>query len=232
MTKYNVAIDHGHGMETPGKETPIMPDIGRRIKEKEFNSGVALKLMSALTRCGIGYTDVAPGLTDIPLAQRSAKANTVKADILVSIHYNAFDGKFDTNKGGLCVFHYPGSIEGARLAKCIHKYLKLGTKQLDRGVLSQDFHMLRVPKMPSALSENGFMDDRFDASLMLSTDFQTEVAEEHCQGICEYLNMPYIKPVPKKIYRVQVGAFTIKANANALVNKLKTQGYNGYIVEG
>lgn len=37
MAKYNVALDDGHGLETAGKETPIIPELGRRIKENEFN---------------------------------------------------------------------------------------------------------------------------------------------------------------------------------------------------
>ena len=194
MSKYIVALDDGHGLETIGKETPIMPDISRRIKENEFNHAVKVKLMETLKRCDINTVDCSPSRIDTPLAQRSKVANDAKADILVSIHYNAFDGKFDTHQGGLCIFHYPGSTKGKKLAECIHKYLKNGTKQIDRGVLSQDFHMLRVTKMPAVLSENGFMDDRYDASLMLNESFQTEVAEEHCQGICEYLGVVYISP--------------------------------------
>lgn len=34
-----------------------------------------------------------------------------------------------------------------------------------------------------------------------------------------------------KLYRVQVGAFSQKANADALLAKLKTEGYSGFIVE-
>lgn len=36
-------------------------------------------------------------------------------------------------------------------------------------------------------------------------------------------------PTEKKYYRVQVGAFTKKASADALLTKLKADGYNGYI---
>ena len=59
-----------------------------------------------LVRCGIGYVDVAPGQVDVPLADRVRVANSAKADIYVSIHYNAYDGKWDSTKGGIETYHY------------------------------------------------------------------------------------------------------------------------------
>ena len=36
----------------------------------------------------------------------------------------------------------------------------------------------------------------------------------------------------KTIYRVQVGAYAVKANADKMLAKLKSDGYDGFIVEG
>jgi hypothetical protein len=42
----------------------------------------------------------------------------------------------------------------------------------------------------------------------------------------------YLKEEPKKqLYRVQVGAFSVKSNAENLLSKLRTDGYSGFIVE-
>src|SRR5690554_171136 len=102
-------------METPGNRTPFIPELGRQIQENEFNHAVKEKLKSALQRCSIDYVDVSPERTDTPLATRVNRANNANADIFVSIHYNAYDGKFDTNRGGLCVFHHPN--KDGRLAR-------------------------------------------------------------------------------------------------------------------
>jgi N-acetylmuramoyl-L-alanine amidase len=85
--------------------------------------------------------------------------------------------------------------------------------------------------MPAVLSENGFMDVLEEALLMLSEEFQSEVAEEHVKGICNYFGVKYIKPVtPKdKLYRVQVGAFKNLENAEKLVEKLNKAGFNSII---
>ena len=48
--------------------------------------------------------------------------------------------------------------------------------------------------MPAILCECGFMDYKADALLMKDDDFQTEVAEEICQGLCVYFKVKYISP--------------------------------------
>lgn len=39
-----------------------------------------------------------------------------------------------------------------------------------------------------------------------------------------------IAPEPAKIYRVQVGAFSVKSNAEAMLKQLKAKGFDGFIV--
>lgn len=193
MTKL-IALDDGHGMETAGKRTPPIPELNNRvIKENEFNSAVVNFLKLELERCGFRTLLVAPGDTDASLTTRSQLANKNKADAFISIHYNAFDGKFDEyDPEGQSIHIYPNHLESTRLATCVLKYLKQGTAQKIRGIVPSDFHVLRETLMPAILSENGFMDNKREALLMISTDFQKEVAREHAQGICEFFGIPYI----------------------------------------
>ena len=229
-----VAIDDGHGMETAGKRTPPIPELNNRvIKENEFNRAVKKLLVLELERCNIDYVLLAEGDNDVPLANRVAIANKENVDIVVSIHYNAFDGKFDDyDPEGLSVFHHIGSVKGKRLAECVHKYLKQGTPQVDRGIKSADFYILKYTKAPAILIENGFMDNKKEALLMIDKDFQKEVAREIAQGICEYFGVKYVEEVvSSNLYRVQVGAFSNIENANNLVDELKSKGYNPIIVK-
>lgn len=234
--KYLVALDDGHGMETAGKRTPPIPELdGRVIRENEFNKAVKHFLADELKRCGFEVLFVAPGDKDVPLATRTNLANSKNADIYVSIHYNAFDGKFDDyDPEGLSVHIYPGSKEGRKLAECIIKYLKNGTPQRNRGIVENNFHVLRETKMPAILSENGFMDNKREALLMINVDFQKEVAKEHAQGICEYFGVKYIpedNPEVDVFYRVQVGAFKYKKNADALAKMLTKDKFDTYIIK-
>lgn len=241
MSKILVALCDGHGMETSGKRTPYIPELGRFIKENEFNRAAVNILKEELERCNIDVLLVAPTDKDTPLSQRVALANSKGANIYVSIHYNAFDGKFDDNDPeGLSVHIYPGhrSKQAGKLASCVHKYLKQGTKQVDRGIKENDFYVLRKTSMPAILTENGFMDNKREALLMLDKNFQKEVAQEHAKGICDYFGKSYVpepKPITKassgKLYKVQVGAFSSKENAEKFAEKVKKEGFNTYIVE-
>ena len=106
----------------------------------------------------------------------------------------------------------------------------------DRGIKSRtDLAVLRRTKMPAILCECGFMDNLEEAKLMLDENYQWKVAESIGKGICNYLGVKYVpKPAPAPtgtLYKVQVGAFREKANADKLANELKRKGYNTYIVK-
>lgn len=192
-----VCIDPGHGINTPGKRTPVISELGRSIKEYEFNKAVAYYLNQELQRCGLNTMYATLNDYDTPLSTRTGRANKANADIYVSIHYNAGGGS------GVETYHYPGSREGKKLAQCIHEYVIQGTSQKNRGVKSANFYVLRKTRMPAALVEYGFMDDPGlrEARLMINENFQRESARETAQGICKYFGVPYIgtsdpKPQP------------------------------------
>ena len=195
--KLLIALDDGHGTSTPGKRTPTMPS-GKTIHENEFNRAVVRFLDQELKHCGFGTILVAPGDADTPLQTRTDIANKAGADAFISIHYNAYNSVFDNKLGGIEIYHNKGSVQGKRLADCVHKYLIKGTKQADRGVKEADFYVLRKTDMPAILSENGFMDKLEEAELMVQEYFQREVAKEHAMGICEYFGVPYVAVVPNQ----------------------------------
>ena len=92
-----VAIDNGHGYNTAGKRTPKMPD-GRVIREWEFNHPTAKKLEQVLKRCGLKTVLVSDTKNDTSLATRVKRANNAKADVFISIHYNAYQGKWGAQR--------------------------------------------------------------------------------------------------------------------------------------
>jgi len=218
-----VCIDPGHGANTPGKRTPVISELGRSIKEYEFNKPVAYYLMQELERCGFKTMLATLNDNDTPLSTRTNRANAAKADIYVSIHYNAGAGS------GVETYHYPGSTNGKKLAQCIHEFVVQGTPQKNRGVKSANFHVLRETKMPAALIEFGFMDDPGlkEARLMLNKAFQQECAQETAKGICKYFGVPYkgsdstpqpSKPVP--MYDIYLDDSTKDLYSTSYVDKL------------
>lgn len=236
---YLIALDDGHGMDTPGKRTPYIESLGRQIHENEFSKPVVNFLKEELERNGFRTLLVAPTDEDTPLQERTDKANNAGADAYISIHFNAYDGSFSgANPEGITVYVYDGYLlQGTEdLAKSIEKYLKEGTKQEYRGLKRANFHVLRETNMSAVLTENGFMDNEREALLMLDKDFQKEVAIEHAKGICEHFGVPYIPESNPKMgdgifYRVVTGSFDDRENAIRRMKELEKAGFKSFIVE-
>lgn len=188
-----IAIDNGHGINTPGKRTPKM-DNGRMIHEWEFNHPTAKKLNVALKRCGFRTLMVSDTSADTKLQTRTQRANAANADAFCSIHYNAYRSRWGTH-GGIETLYAQGSSAGKRMAELVQKELISATGLRNRGAKARNnLWVLNQTKMPAILPECGFMDNKSEAALMLDNGYQTKVAEAITKGICAYFGVKYIFP--------------------------------------
>ncbi|WP_313132661.1 N-acetylmuramoyl-L-alanine amidase family protein [Anaerocolumna sp.] len=204
MDRYLIAVDSGHGMETAGKRTPPMPEQwfnkkkGEVIHEKEFNKPTAEYLIEDLTRCGFDTINVSSGTKDIPLNDRYTAANNAKADLFISKHYNAKDGKWGTQNGIETIISQYASANSKKLAELVQAELVKEHKRTNRGVKTDiaqskmNIAVLRYTNMPAILTESGFMDNLEEAKTMLDPCFQKADAEATCRGICKYLGVEYV----------------------------------------
>lgn len=218
MSKKIIYLDHGHGKFTNGKRTPPFPD-GKQIREWEFNYPTVKKLGQLLGHNGFKVMYSSDTEKDTPLKDRVDKANKTKADLFVSIHYNALDTIWREDVGGIETFHYSSSNRSRKVADIIQKHLIAETGLKDRGVKSGNLYVLRKTKMPSILCECGFMDIKAEAKLMLNEEYQWKCARAIAKGICEYYGVKYKELAteqPKQLYRIrlswdnsksQIGAF-------------------------
>ena len=250
---YKIAVDNGHGIDTPGKRTPGPVDgVGRVVHEKEFNRPAADAFISACARQGFSTVDCAPGWDDVPLTQRWEAANAFGADAFVSFHYNAAGEDWVENATGIEVVYSQYAGERTHdLARNVLNELLLVRNQVDRGTKSDiqqvgfNIAVLHQTAMPAVLIEAGFMTSHKEAQYMLDTAFQHDIAEAATRGLCAWLNVPYIAPEatapPEEtqpptdatvLYRMQVGAFTQYQNAQAQLEQLHALGYtDAFITE-
>lgn len=241
-----VALDDGHGEDTAGKRTPFFPE-GGFMHENEFNERVVELLDVELKRCGFGTLLVAPTDDDTPLSVRVKRAKDAKVDIYLSIHANAFKGVWGNAKGIETLTS--GKGESLRIGKILQAELLKGTKLPDRGM--KDGSWLGVIKgmgtTPAILVECGFMDNLAEARLLKTESYRKECAVELAKGLCVAYKVKYVpyvapkpkpvapkpvaqKPAPKTLYRVQVGAFGLKPNADVLAKELKGKGFETSVV--
>ncbi len=245
--KYLIALDDGHGMETPGKRTPPLPkDLyidgklvrkkGEVIKENEFNEAVCKYLEIALKRCGFDVLQVASGDSDIPLQTRVRRANSADADAYISKHYNAVGEKWQSKvKGLVTIIHYNSSSKSKELAKNVHEELlklhkdhnckNFGVRK-DTDISGFSLYVLRNTKMPAILTESGFMDNITEAIEMLDPKFQKADAEATCKGICETFGVKYIPPTNDKQDEVEVNDKEKEENTNVKYIKVKVDELN------
>lgn len=176
----------------------------------------------ALNRCG--FNVMVATISDT-LVNRCKQSDKFNAELHVPIHTNASN----TTVQGTRLFCY--SFNDKSYTACKHIMATLapitpGTS--DNISVRTDLYEVRVPKAPTAYIECEFHDNVQSSSWIVNnTD---KIGEKICEGICNYFNVPYIEE-QEKLYRVQVGAFSVKENANALRDKLKSMGFDAFVTE-
>lgn len=221
-------LDVGHGGSDPGA-------VGNGLKEKDLTLKISKKI-NDLLKDYEGITVKMSRSTDktLSLKQRTDEANKWGADLLLSIHINAGGGT------GFESFIYNGSVSSntVKYRDTIHNEIMKQLKGIrDRGKKRANFHMLRESKMPAILTENMFIDTKKDADQLKKQSFINKIAQGHVNGIVKIFNLKkkktkkpvQTKPTGNKLYRVQVGAFSKRSNAENLQKKLKKDGYTAFI---
>ncbi len=245
LTKYDtegyimlkIAIDAGHGLNTAGKRCMKQLDPNE-TREWSLNSRIATKLEALLTsyNCQVLRVDDKTGKTDVALADRVNKANSWGADVYISIHHDA--GVRGGSGGGTTVYYYSSKAERANQARALYQAVvdQTGLKgNRSTPVKKYEYYVIKNTKAPAFLIENGFMDSSKDVPIILSDDHATKTANGLVGFLVSNFGLTVKERTPSsetsdKLYRVQVGAFKSKANAEKLQKELKAKGYNGIIV--
>lgn len=163
------------------------------------------------------------------LAKIVRKCNTHDVDLDVSIHFNAGanDRSGNSKTTGTEVFVYSANSKAKDEAERVcAEIAKLGF--VNRGVKVKDnLYVLRNTNAPAMLVECCFVDDKDDVALY----DHKKMAAAIVYGITGQKVTEAAKPDSSVLYRVQVGAYSKKDNAEAMQNKLKAEGFDAVIVK-
>lgn len=196
-----VAINAGHGGKDPGNTE------GRR-QEKYYTLLVAGELRRNLERAGLDVVVIRPSDTFVSLDDRPAKAAKAKADLYVSLHFNAFDGPGSGDVAGVETYcltpagasstndagnhggaWHPGNRfdrDNVLLAHHVHRAIIGGTDLNDRGVRRARFKELTLLQMPGILVEGGYMTHPQDAASIYSPSGRAALARAIADGVLSY----------------------------------------------
>ena len=236
---FKIALNAGHYKNTAGKRCLKKLDKNE-TREWALNDRICDKIEAKLKEYE-GYqllrVDDTTGATDVSLANRAKKANEWGADFYLSIHHNA--GINGGTGGGVVAYTYTkvDAVTKAwqkELYDAIIKHTRLKGNRATP-LASANLAECRKTTMPAVLMECGFMDSATDVPQILTDVYADRVASACVEVIVKRgkLTKKQPAPVPETttgtIYRVQVGAYSVKANAEKLVAALKKDGYDAFI---
>jgi len=174
-----IVVDPGHGGVDMGA-------TGRQgTREKDVNFDVAMRLKEKLEDAGCRVVMTRNDDVFISLYERSHIANSLYADLFISIHTN-FHPKSEVK--GMEVYYYQGRTDSALLAKSVITKAIEKTQMNSLGVKTNDFVVIREAQMPSTLVELGFLSNFEEENMIRSESFREKAAEGIFQGIIEYYN--------------------------------------------
>jgi N-acetylmuramoyl-L-alanine amidase len=226
-----IYLDGGHGGRDPGA-------VGNGINEKDINLQLVKKIEEILKK---NYQDVEimqTRTTDVflSLSQRTDKANKWGADYFISCHVNSSTSA-SANGFGSHIYIKTDSKTKA-FQNVMHEEIMRKIKPFgvtDRGKKQNDFHVLRESHMTAILTENLFISNKADSDKLKRADYIQATAEGHVIGLEKFIGLKKSQQPPESttdtLYKVQVGSFTEKKNAEELSLQLKKDGYKPFITE-
>ncbi|MEH6986472.1 N-acetylmuramoyl-L-alanine amidase [Cytobacillus firmus] len=228
MNLLKIYLDPGHGGSDPGAS-------GNGLNEKDITLDIARKVNDFLIK---NYENVSVKMsrsTDIAksLNERTREANSWGADLFLSIHCNAANGK----ARGYEDFIYTSLSSSSKTAKyqnILHQEVMKVNQLPDRGKKKANFHVLRETKMAAILTENGFIDNEKDAALMRQSSWREAVARGHAAGLALALGLKAKKKsdqIDAGLYRIIAGSFKSRSGANERAAFLKDKGIAAIVIE-
>ena len=175
-----IAVEAGHGGEWNWGAVGLSG-----LKEKDVNLDVTEKVRDMLREMGYNVAELRPGDSDPRLRERWLLADSLQADVFVSIHANAAGGGYLRVDGTSTYYHNPFWREFAEIA--YDKLLELPLEEFGK-VGSFNYMMCRMSQRPSMLVEQAFMSHAEDENKLADPEFRTRMAQKIAEAVNTYIN--------------------------------------------
>ena len=223
---YNlITVNAGHSAKAPGAGA-------NGYKEHEMARKVKDKVIAALKKVGVRTVDTTSDADtqNAVLGEQVRKCNAQPRNgrLDVSIHFNSGGGT------GSEVLYYDQKALAEKVAKAVSEAAGL----TNRGAKERkDLYFLRKTNAPAILIEVGFIDNKSDmAKINTKMDAIANAIVKALTGKTvptqsTSRSQSTSKSKSDGLYKVQTGAFKSKENAEELVRKLKSKGFDAHIVK-
>lgn len=198
---HQICLDPGHGGTDPGLHSG--PN-----QEKKYTLLLAQELRQQLSHSGLSVSLTRDSDSSLDLTTRSDLARRRKADLFVSLHFNATETSAGSVRGSevYCLTPVGASSTNARgqgagagrfpgnqfdqknilLAHAVQKSLTHGLGTDDRGVRRARFAVLREAAMPAILIEAGYLSNPTEGKRILDPAYRKLMARAIADGLLAY----------------------------------------------
>ncbi|MDI6099091.1 N-acetylmuramoyl-L-alanine amidase [Actinoplanes sp. NEAU-A12] len=192
-----IVIDPGHG---GGDDTGVLvPDGPLRWNEADLVFDLASRLEGRLSAAGMrvhltrGPSPAAP----MSGAARAALANTLGADLLISLH---LDGHSSPSAEGVATYHYGtgnglSSTVGERLANLVQREIVVRTGMHDCRTHAKGWDLLRLTRMPTVRVDLGYLTNPGDRERLIDPMFREQIVEAMLAAV-QRMYFPVERDVP------------------------------------
>ena len=216
-----VFIGVGHGGSDPGA-------VANGVKEKDLNLSIAKACRDELKRHGVEVMLSRAKDEDDTLSEEIKECNAFSPDLAVDIHNNAGGGD------GAEVFYSHLGGKGKILAENIlSEILKVGQNsrgaKIRKNSQGKDYYgFIRETSCPAVIVECAFVDNASDLKILATEGDRQKVGQAIAKGVLKTLGVEH---QGERLYRVQVGAYLLKSNAEDMQKKIKAVGFDAFIVK-
>ena len=164
-----------------------------------------------------------------PLGEEIRECNAYAPDLAVEIHNNAGGGS------GAEVFHHYGGGKGKILAENIlAEIVKLGQNsrgtKIRKNSSGKDYYgFIRETTAPAVIVECAFVDNAQDLKFLATESDRQNVGQAIAKGVLKTLGVAY--QGERGYWKVQVGAYLYRENAEDMQRKIKAVGFDAFIVK-
>ncbi|MFA5103650.1 MAG: N-acetylmuramoyl-L-alanine amidase [Candidatus Margulisiibacteriota bacterium] len=175
-----IVIDPGHGGQDPG----ALGCSGEKIKEKDMNLAVSLKLAKLLSDAGSVPLLTRDNDVFVSLQDRVDFTKKNNPGIFISVHFNLSEQR---DISGTETYYYNDNSKF--LAQVIHNNLTFNLKRKDGGIRKVKFYVVYNNTVPSVLVEPLYLSDRNEEALAADDEWQMYIARVLFEGIKQYFEV-------------------------------------------
>ena len=218
-----VFIGVGHGGSDPGA-------VANKTKEKDLNLSIALACKDMLVKHGVSVKMSRTKDENDTLSEEIKECNSFSPDLAVDIHNNAGGGD-----GAEVFYHYGGGKSKTLADNILGEIVKVGQNsrgaKIKKNSNGKDYYgFIRETSCPAVIVECAFVDNAQDLEILATEGKRKSMGEAIAKGILKTLGVE-LQADRGSLYRVQVGAYLLRDNAEDMHRRLKAIGFDAFIVK-